>query len=293
MVYKFTTNIKGINIVLYFVTYSDLYKSEKTIIIYSKLVFLILCMLDKYLNKKCMKNLEIKIFLTPFKKQLLSDNKILGPFEVNTGMSTIGCNSNTLITIYRQEEWFKVFIHELFHALNLDFSSMNIDNSISQLHNFFELDSEYLLFETYTELWARIFNVVIVNFLKSSSYTQFVIYFNRSLNLERLYSLQQASIIFHRIINNKNYKENTNVLCYYVFTSILFYDYLKFFEWCENNNTSLFDFKKTKKNLLSFTKLLIEESNNKQYLDSLLSIKQSIDMAPPVSLRMTIIDHDL
>ena len=40
--------------------------------------------------------------------------------------SNIGCRETSEITIYREEEWIKVLIHELFHNLNLDFSSMDI-----------------------------------------------------------------------------------------------------------------------------------------------------------------------
>ena len=48
--------------------------------------------------------------------------------NVNTAF-TYTCNRNNVIHIYRQEEWFKVLIHETFHNLNMDFSK--IDNGYS------------------------------------------------------------------------------------------------------------------------------------------------------------------
>jgi hypothetical protein len=48
------------------------------------------------------------------------------------------------------------------------------------------------------------------------------------------------------------YKEDTNVLSYYVITTILIYNYQSFLYWCKTNNTSMLQFKKTTSNLKSF-----------------------------------------
>ena len=41
------------------------------------------------------------------------------------------------------------------------------------------------------------------------------------------------------------YKENTNVLSYYIITTILLNNYQDFLIWCKANNTSMLQFKKT------------------------------------------------
>ena len=63
------------------------------------------------------------------------------------------------IVIYRDEEWFKVLIHELFHNLDLDFSTMNISKIRQKLLYKFEIKSKYNIYETYCEIWARILNI--------------------------------------------------------------------------------------------------------------------------------------
>ena len=45
---------------------------------------------------------------------------------------------------------------------------------------------------------------------------------------------------------------DTNVLSYYVITTILIYNYQSFLYWCKTNNTSLLQFKKTSANQKSF-----------------------------------------
>jgi hypothetical protein len=46
-------------------------------------------------------------------------------------------------------------------------------------------------------------------------------------------------------VRNTMYKEDTNVLSYYVITLILIYNYQTFLSWCKTNNVELLQFKKT------------------------------------------------
>jgi hypothetical protein len=60
--------------------------------------------------------------------------------------------------LYRMEEWFKVFIHETFHCLGLDFSGMNVSNSNKQILQLFpgcSRDMDVRVYETYCEIWAE------------------------------------------------------------------------------------------------------------------------------------------
>ena len=136
-------------------------------------------------------NLEVSIFLTPFKKKLPSNSRdTIGSNHVNTGLSSAGCNTTSRIVIYRNEEWFKVLIHELFHNLDLDFSTMNILKSARKSYSYkFEIKSEYNIYETYCEIWARILNVAIKSFLKTDSREKFVGRFYLLINKEsRIFS---------------------------------------------------------------------------------------------------------
>ena len=63
--------------------------------------------------------------MTPIKKVLPSSPfVILSPTHANTAVTTT-CTADGEICLFRKEEIFKVFIHETFHSLGLDFSSMS------------------------------------------------------------------------------------------------------------------------------------------------------------------------
>jgi hypothetical protein len=92
------------------------------------------------------------------------------------------------------------------------------------------------------------------------------------INFERMYSLfQMVKVLNFMDISYSNlygktriaehiratmYKENTNVLSYYILTTILLMNYQDFLEWCYDNNTSLIQFKKTTSNLDEFAKFI-------------------------------------
>ena len=284
--YKFNTTINQKNVTLHFVSFIRM--NEITISYYCNLVFMVIFMLTNQTNNNCSKNLEIKVFLAPHKKMLPANKTdILGSNEVNTGFSTIGCRSHAAITIYREEEWFKVLIHELFHNLDLDFSDMDISKIKKNLYKIFKLQSEYEIAETYTEMWGRIINVVVTCVIKSDSFNNFLQLFMKSMELERQFTLKQAAIILDRITNVKEYREESNIFCYYILTAALFNNYLHFLNWCEENNTNLFKFKKTEKNIKAFVDLILTECDSPSFKSSLSCVNK---YSKNKSLKMTIID---
>ena len=186
-----------------------------------KSIFLLFYFLSEYANDKCGKNIDINIFLTPFKKTIPKNrNDSIGINNVNSGYSTAGCYNNTFLVIYRYEEWYKVLIHELFHNLNLDFSTSNIKGPIKLLSEKFGVKSDYCFFETYCEMWARILNVCIKSFIKTninSSYNlRKTIYnknFYKNIEIERIFTLKQSAKIINRFEKYQEYKEDSNVFC--------------------------------------------------------------------------------
>lgn len=259
--YQITAIVNGIKINLYFYCYEKI--SDKTLLFYSYYVFLTVFLLS-FNIKVCNKIINIKIFLTNFKKyKPNSYNKILGVNEVNTGYSTVGCQSNSEIVIYRKEEWFKVLIHELFHNLNLDFANLNISESKQELYKLLGLDIKYEITETYCEIWARIINMNIAAFIKTDNFNKFKKIYEDLLKKEIFFSLLQASKILKFVKNNSNYTEDSNVYAYYVLTSAIFTNYNSFIEWCQKYNSNLFKF--NTKNINQFTKLIIESLNNQKF----------------------------
>ena len=69
------------------------------------------------------------------------------------------------------------------------------------------------------------------------------------------------------------YKENTNVLSYYIITLILMNSYQDLLSWCNDNNTSLFNFKKTSKNLNEFCGFIEKKYKIKSILNGLTCTK--------------------
>ena len=64
------------------------------------------------------------------------------------------------------------------------------------------------------------------------------------------------------------YKENTNVLSYYVITSILLNNYQDFLSWCNTNNIVILNFKKTIKNLDDYCLFIDKKYKTKNMLES-------------------------
>ncbi len=128
---------------------------------------------NKYTEKSCAPSLTIFVYLTSLEKLVPKvDATVISATHVNTG-ATFSCPVNAgEIIVYRHEEWFKVFIHESMHVLGLDFSSMDTSASQSKLRETFHIPTPILMFEAYTEFWARVMNVLIASFRWTQTQTQ-------------------------------------------------------------------------------------------------------------------------
>ena len=92
------------------------------------------------------------------------------------------------------------------------------------------------------------------------------------LNFERIFSFYQMvkvlnfmDIEYHHLITKTThadsirralYKENTNVLAYYILTLILINNYEDFLMWCKVNNDTFLQFKKTELNQNRFCQFI-------------------------------------
>ena len=111
-----------------------------------------------YRKNEKVKSLNIFLYLTPKLKKLpKSDIEILGPEHCNSAV-TFACSPQGELLIYRYEEWKKTLIHELFHSLCLDFSLVNYEKLKKNVNTIFNVNSEMLISETYSEFWANIIN---------------------------------------------------------------------------------------------------------------------------------------
>lgn len=237
--------------------------------------------------------INIYLYLTTHIK-LIPDKKtdIVSWINVNTGLTTF-CNENTEINIFRAEEWFKVLIHETIHNLCMDFSSMDTSLYDKTLKGIFIIDSDYLLFETYTELWAEIIQMLFINILNNSSNI------NELIMNEFKFSILQSNKIFsictqqkgtYNDLINKNktvlklYKEDSNCFSYYTLKMIGLYNINDFILWCSNTNgTNLIQFNKTNtiENINSFIYFFKERYTDTELIEYINSVNELMNKYYP------------
>ena len=252
---------------------------------HTNLVCMILDLLQKTARVSCNKTLQIDIYLSPFKRTLPKNNDIIGPVNLNGGF-TQTCMKNGHIVVYRKQEWLKVLIHECFHSYGLDYSTMYQVSLNKKLKSLFPIESEFNLYETYSELWAEILNTcLIAYFFNKDSFDDFVKYFSVLIEKERDYSFFQiAKILDYQNLTyrdlfkkDNSFKENTNVFAYYIAKAILYYNYESFIEWCAKNNNDYLNFTKTYDSLDSFYKLLKKGAKNKNLISFINSAQRELE----------------
>ena len=254
--------------------------------LYTYYVKMILYLLSKKLLHKCNKELNIKIYLTPFKRSLPENSdKIIGVNNINGGFSNY-CATYGEIVVYRQEEWLKVLIHECFHSYGLEFSNLDLKDFNKEIKKLFPINSKFNIFESYAETWAEIINVALVSFIYSRGNSNFYInYVEKFLKYEREYSVFQLNKILcynnlqyvDLFKENNNYNEGTNMFAYYLIKTLFIYYINKYIEWCYKNNYNYFNFNREKLHLFyNFIKKIYNDKsfiqkldNNRLYLHSL------------------------
>jgi len=244
-----------------------------------------LYIVNKHASKRCSTELTFFIYHTSLTKQLPESNlDVLSEPNINTGF-TRTCQSNAEIVVYRMEEWFKVMLHESMHNFGLDFSDMDNTHCKSKILSMFPVKSEVNLYEAYTEFWARIMNVVFCSYSNARqkhNMNDLLTNAEFFLNFERIFSFYQMVKIlnfmdleYQFLIKKKThtdsirrslYKENTNVLAYYIVTTILLNSYEDFLVWCKINNDTFLQFKKTDINQRNFCKFIEQRYKSPELL---------------------------
>jgi len=246
-----------------------------------------------YSSGKCGNDLTVYLYFSPFEKKL-PDNftDIIGQDHANTAFTYTCPSDKSEIVIFRQEEWFKVFIHETFHLLSLDFSGMNADDICKQkMSEVFNIKSDFKLFETYTETWAVIIhtcfcsyfclegNKDLSEFLKS---TKFLLRFEIMFKIFQMHKILSFMGLTYDMFLDKSletkiaqdtlYHEKTNVFAYHIACTITLCKYVQFIEWCDTNNMNFLQFKKSIVNVNSFCESIISWHNDRHTLRTIHKI---------------------
>ena len=197
-------------------------------------------------------------------------------------------------------------MHESFHNFALDFSDMNTEECTNHILSIFKVKSEVNLFEAYTEFWAEIMNAAFCSFYlikdkndnNKMAVDDFLSNFDFFINFERTYKFFQMvktldfmGLTYLDLISNAQhaqsmrdtlYKEGSNVLSYYIITTILMNNYQGVLSWCNTNNLSLLQFKKSTTNIMEFCKFVEKNYKTRSLIESvdcmqkfLLTVKNS------------------
>ena len=288
--------------------------------IYAYKVFMWLSLVTGMAGKECSeKGLNVYFYMTPFKKQRPADDAILSAIHVNTGV-TRNCETHGEIVVYRAEEWFKVFIHESMHNFNMDFIDLDLKSANEQLRRTFCIPhDDILLFETYTETWARIINTMFdtyhvavehkgaatrahfIHAVREKLTTNAVFYAHQAVKVLEIMDLKYANITIQSAENTevcrKRYAEDTNVYAYYILGGILSVYALPFISWCCLHNRrggggggiSAIRFSKETNNLTHFVDFITNAARDPVLLSLVSFIESSTPTTAVVkkTMRMT------
>ena len=277
--YTFVTNGRKVNVYIGNTLHSNI---DNHLVIEKMLMWLHI--LSHYSSHKCSQELSIYLYMTPLKKHLPNKGEIIDWRHVNSAF-TRTCRPNSEIVIYRQEEWFKVFIHETFHCFGLDFSHLDETlNTVNRhMRDIFNVNVDILLFESYTEFWAELLNSMFFVYLDNpnlrTNYNNFCRTLEQLVNYHRVHCaltmnqiLAFQDINYEMLINQKtNYKEKTNVLAYFVIKSLLFSHFNEMISFCNyENKENILQFGHNLETVEAFC-VFIKEKHNSDLAISLFS----------------------
>ena len=229
------------------------------------------------------KEFNFKIILTDFKKTYPCIP--IEPAHINSGLTYPAKNE---VILFRKEEWLKVFIHECFHLFCLDFCDVDLDfkRLFKPLYN---IESDFLFFETLTEFWARTINIAIISYStkKYIMYDEFASLMQINIQVERIYCICQMNNLLSKMgftyesLMDKErsllFKENTNFFCYYVLTSVLFFHYEQTMAWFIEHNETLLQFSKNKQNVYLFFQYIKQIYRNPAFLKMIKNLNLNIN----------------
>jgi hypothetical protein len=306
--------------------------NEKEMMKYIERMFIWLSIAYKYSPVNCAKTLNVYLYLTDLKKMLPTIDASTIDWEHANTAFTYSCREEHIssqnennnkdiseINIFREEEWFKVFIHETIHCLGLDFSHMDTGFSNSKINSLFNINVDIKLFESYTECLAEIMNSIFVVYYSviNTKYVENIDYIyekiEENMKYEILFSLFQCvKVLDHYGLSYKNVYENTNenqelckkysenspIFAYYVLKPILLFHINDFVDWINKNNKGSLSFTKTMENINNYCMFFENFHKNPEYIHIIQivekefhKIKTQADLRTELeTLRMTVFE---
>ena len=184
-------------------------------------------------------DVNVNVFMSPFKKVFpKQDGAPLTPLNVNSGVTFYNTSGFTEkhVVVYRQEEVFKVLMHELIHAYELDIPRMSTEVEKPIRTIFGKVGVILRVNESLTDTLACLFNVIMYCILKKQSSLKEV---RKQLGVEQTYILSKGFQVFrwegYRYENDikvphLNMHEHTHVTSYYILKALNFWNLSKFLD---------------------------------------------------------------
>jgi len=253
-------------------------------------IYLWLFIADQYASSMCSQEMNIHIYFTDHLKKLpRMKGEPFREIHANTAFTTV-CAPVTNINIFRKEEWFKVFIHETFHNLGLDFARMEVDELDRNMNEAFPLKKDLGVFETYCEIWAVIMNSLFeAYFSMNGSREEVILKTEKTLTQQAIYStFQAAKILDHHGLTYQNvlsgslskYKETTYTFSYYILKSILLFHLEDFLDFCIRYNKNVLNFDKNGKTVLAYGRMIVDLSKGEEFQDVFLKAENVLHTVP-------------
>lgn len=296
----------------FYLTEYELLNELEIIKKFAKKIFILFKYLSSISENKCSKKLRISFFRTPFKKQLPKYNYLtIGPINANTAV-TYSCQKDNTILIFRKEEMFKTCIHEMIHALGLDWIEQPVTELKKKMRKIFKIKSNMETPEAYAEFWACILNCCFTSYyLSDKNIDEYLLFVEYFLQFEKFYSLYQvAKILNFMNINYVNiyqnnttskqlrrymYKENTNIFMYYILKTLLLYNSTDFLNFCKNNNKNIINFLHNEENIDKLYNFISKRYDNQGFINDINNIfeelnKKKVPNFMRKSMRLTAIE---
>lgn len=309
--YKLNICSKNLNVYLYLINLPKVFPMDKG---------------GAYKNRNSNDFMEINTSHQDILTTQTQKKRPLDIHSVNTGF-TYGClprDTPNEIYVFREEEWYKVLIHETIHSFGMEFSNREplenyANKRISQIFNLSPISSEnvygrgYNIFESYTEMTAEIMNILIYHFLHkdihigtSGHHTSL----ERLVEVEQKFScLQCVKILEHfkelnclaetkidlsttrsdkfsEMFIFSKYKERTNVFSYYILKSMLMFHINSYMNWIIEGNLGSLNFNKTMENIKRYCDLIERYDTSLQYLDVIVKMRETVERENPSKLEL-------
>ena len=223
----------------------------------------IICIMRNLSNNS--RKLTINIWNTNYKKELPHQCSKIKPENINSGSTLPG----EFINLWRQEELYKVLIHELIHTFFLDFRDNDnlIYNYIRNNYNI-TTESPVYIWESYTEFLA----IIIHSIYMSKTFQQAI----NLISIEKYFNyLQCAKFLNHFKCGSVNDLENkhcilsykTDVFSYFFIKTALLHSLDESVNFMINNNTNLINFEQD--TLPIFLNLITKITNNSKFINNI------------------------